>query len=81
MELTRSRLVGVAFRLGAEGIRWPSATGAGQSFALFVDQLQPGSHVDVTHALELTHDDLQALDSGTPLSMLIPRVSEYPLID
>lgn len=37
----------LAARLGAEGIRWTSATGAGQSVALFVGDLVPGSRIDI----------------------------------
>lgn len=36
-ELRRgAEVAGVAARLGAEAIRWPSATGAGQSIAVFI---------------------------------------------
>lgn len=70
----------VAARLGAEAIRWASATGAGESFAIFIDQLRPGSRVDILRTFELTHEMLEALEKGTQLSTLLPEVSDLPLI-
>jgi len=51
-EMDRCREVAdVAARIGAEGIRWSSATGSGQSIAIFFEQLRPGSHADIVRAL------------------------------
>jgi hypothetical protein len=70
----------VAARLGAEAIRWASATGAGQSFAVFIDHLQPGSHAEIARTFELTRAMLRAIEEGTALETLLPEVSELPLI-
>ena len=70
----------VAARLGAEAIRWASATGAGQSFALFVDRLRPGSRVDIVRTFEITRAMLQAIEEGTSLATLLPGLTELPLI-
>lgn len=74
-------VVGVAARLGAEAIRWPSATGAGQSIAVFIDQLRPGSHADVVRSFDLTHDALKAIAAGASVTVLIPALKDTPLVE
>ena len=74
------KVAGVAARLGAEAIRWPSATGAGQSVAVFIDQLRPGSHADVVRSFDLTHAALKAIGAGTSVTALIPALKDTPLI-
>ena len=71
----------VAARLGAEAIRWSSATGAGQSLAVFVDQLRPGSHAAILKSVDLTRDTLNALAAGASVMTLIPALREMPLLD
>jgi RES domain-containing protein len=81
-DLQRCREVaGVAARLGAEAIRWPSATGAGQSVAVFIDQLRPGSHADVVRRFDLTHDALKAIDAGASVTALIPALKDTRLVE
>jgi len=70
----------VAARLGAEAIRWNSATGAGQSFAIFVERLLPGSHADVLRAFDLTRAMLAAIERGALVTTLIPELSAIPLL-
>jgi RES domain-containing protein len=70
----------VAARLGAEAIRWTSATGSGQSLAVFVEQLLPGSRVDVNRTFEITRPMLGALESGTPVTTLTPELSRVQLL-
>jgi RES domain-containing protein len=74
-------VAGVAARLGAEAIRWPSATGAGQSIAVFIDQLRPGSHADVVRSYDLTHDALKAIATGASVTALIPDLKDTPLVE
>jgi RES domain-containing protein len=74
-------VAGVAARLGAEAIRWPSATGAGQSVAVFIDQLRPGSHADIVRSFDLTHDALKAIAAGTSVTTLIPALKDTPLVE
>jgi RES domain-containing protein len=71
----------VAGRLGAEAIRWASATGAGQSFALFVDQLRPGSHVEIAKSFHLTREMLNAIAAGAPVATLVTELRDVPLLE
>lgn len=51
-DMVRCReVVDAAARRGVEAIRWASATGAGQSLAVYVDQLHPGSHIEIRGAI------------------------------
>jgi RES domain-containing protein len=68
----------VAARLGAEAIRWSSATGAGQSLAVFVDQLRPGSRSEIIRSIDLTRETLSAIATGTSIATLIPALGEIP---
>jgi hypothetical protein len=72
---------GVAARLGAEAIRWASATGVGQSFALFVDQLRPGSHAEIAKSFDLTSETLRAIAAGTSVATLITGLGDVPLLE
>jgi RES domain-containing protein len=74
-------VAGVAARLGAEAIRWPSATGAGQSLAVFVDQLRPGSHADIIQSFDITFDALEAIAAGTLVTAIIPALEEFRLVE
>lgn len=71
----------VAARLGAEAIRWSSATGAGQSLAVFVDQLRPESHIEFSRSIDLTRDMLGAAAGGASVTTLIPALRDLPLLD
>lgn len=80
-ELDRCQEVAsVAVRLGYEAMRWRSATGTGESLALYVDHLRPGSRVQVRAEHELTRDMLRALQQGARVTALIPEFSQYPLL-
>jgi hypothetical protein len=70
----------VAMRLGAEAIRWASATGAGESVAIFIDRLRPGSRADIVRTFELTRDMLRAIQDGAALATLLPELNDLPLI-
>lgn len=74
-------VAGIAARLGAEAIRWASATGAGQSLAVFVDQLQPGSHAEIRTRFDLTRDMLSAIATGASAVTLIPALGDMPLLE
>lgn len=74
-------VAGVAARLGAEAIRWASATGAGQSCAVFVGQLQPGSHAEILESFDLTREMLGAIATGASVATLIPDLSDMPLLE
>jgi RES domain-containing protein len=71
----------LAARLGAEAIRWTSATGAGQSLAVFVDQLRPGSHAEIVRSFDLTREMLGAIASGASATAFIPALRGVPLLD
>lgn len=81
VDLTTAGQLGVTARLGAEAIRWPSATGAGQSVAVFIDQLRPASHADVVRSFDLTHDAVNAIDAGTSVTTLISALNDAPLVE
>lgn len=74
-------VAGISARLGAEGIRWTSATGAGQSLAVFVDQLRPGSHAEIIKSFDLTRGMLDAIATGASATALIPALSGVPLLN
>jgi RES domain-containing protein len=74
-------VAGIAARLGAEAIRWSSATGAGQSLAVFVDQLRPGSHAETLKSCDLTREVLNAIETGTSIVTLIPGISDIALLE
>jgi RES domain-containing protein len=80
-DMDRCREVaGVATRLGAEGIRWASATGTGQSIAVFVEHLRPGSRVQIVRTFELTRTMLRTIEEGASLAGLLPELRGLPLI-
>lgn len=72
---------GIAARLGAEAIRWASATGAGQSFAVFIEQLRPGSHAEILERFDLTRETLSAIATGASVATLIPALRDMPLLE
>ena len=65
---------------GAEGIRWPSATGRGQSLAVFLERLRPDSRIEVSKALEITCDELTAIARGASARELFGAIADLPLI-
>jgi RES domain-containing protein len=74
-------VAGIAARLGAEAMRWTSATGAGQSLAVFVDQLRPGSHVEIIKSFDLTREMLAAAATGASVATVIPALSDMATLD
>jgi RES domain-containing protein len=62
----------VAAQRGAQAIRWPSATGKGQSLAIFIERLLPGSLAVIAHEFILSREMLAALDAGADLAELVP---------
>jgi hypothetical protein len=74
-------IAGVAARLGVEALRWTSATGAGQSLAVFVDQLRPGSHAEIIRSFALTREMLGAIAMGASATALIPALCGTRLLD
>ena len=70
-DLTRCQQVADRIaRAGAEGILWPSATGQGESLAVFLDQLGAGSSVRLINVVELPSD---LRDDEDPRLAAIPR--------
>jgi RES domain-containing protein len=67
-------------RAGAEGVRWPSAAGSGQSLAIFIEQLQPRSRAVIMRTFPLSWEMLRSIDTGTSTSHIIQELSELPLI-
>jgi RES domain-containing protein len=64
-DLTKCQeLATVAAQRGAEAVRWASATGRGQSLAIYVERLLPGSRAEIAHEFILSREMLAALDCG-----------------
>lgn len=70
----------IAAEQGAEAIRWPSATGAGQRLAIFMERLHSGSHVSVASSCDVTRDMLAALERGESVLDVVPALARWPLI-
>jgi len=68
----------IAAQSGAEAIRWPSATGAGESIGIFHDRLRPGSHVDIIDTLSIEREWLLDLAAGVPVTHFLPALSDFP---
>lgn len=73
-------IAAVAARLGYEAVRWCSATGTGESLALYVDHLRPDSRVQIVDEFPLTREMLGELKRSTPVTALIPELLHYPLL-
>jgi RES domain-containing protein len=71
----------VAAQHGAEAIRWASATGRGQSLALWVERLLPGSSVEIEHEFSVSREKLAELDAGIDARILMPELQSFPLLD
>ena len=56
---------------GAEGVIWPSATGSGQSIALFIEHLRPPSAAETRRVHRLTRDMLDAIERGEPIQLIL----------
>lgn len=69
----------VAVGRGIEALRWPSATGQGESIALFWAHRQPGSHIDIVAQYDIEKSWLAPVASGTPVTTFLPRLKDYPL--
>ena len=70
----------MAAEQGAEAIRWPSATGAGQSFAIFIERLHSGSHANVASSFDITRDMLAVLERGESIVEVLPALGQFHLI-
>lgn len=57
----------VAAGLGAEAIQWASATGQGESLAVFMQNLRPDSRAQVARTFDLTREMLFAIAHGEQL--------------
>ena len=76
-DFTRCQQVAaVAAQRGAEAVRWASATGKGQSLAIYIEQLLPGSTVDIEQEFTLSRQMLGALDAGADLTKLLPKLQD-----
>jgi RES domain-containing protein len=73
-------MASVAVQLGNEAVRWRSATGVGESLALYVDHLRPGSRIQIVGEHALTREMLHELQRGTPLTALLPELLRQPLL-
>lgn len=71
----------IATGQGVEAVRWPSAAGAGESLALYLDRLQPGSRVEVEETFEISRDMLELLARDASVCELIPSLANYQLFD
>ena len=70
----------IAAQHGAEAIRWTSATGHGQSLALFVERLLSGSSLEIVEEFELSRTSLADLDRGISATTLFPELTNFPLL-
>ena len=66
---------------GVEALRWPSATGTGESVAVFWDNRQPGTHINLVEEYLLEWEWLEAIAGGTPLTTFLPRLLRYSLYE
>lgn len=66
---------------GVEALRWPSATGAGESVALFWDNRQPGTHIDIVEECLLEREWLDAIAGGTPLTKFLSQLLRNTLYE
>jgi hypothetical protein len=66
----------VAAQRGAEAVRWASATGKGQSLAIYIERLLPGSIVEIAQEFILSREMLAALDAGAELAELVPELQD-----
>lgn len=73
-------VVVVAAKRGAEAVRWVSATGRGQSLALFIDRLLPPSSVEIYHEFVLSRALLAELEAGADVTALVPELRDFPLL-
>ena len=73
-------MAAVAMRLGCEAVRWNAATGMGESLALYVDHLNPGSRVQFAEEYPLTREMLSELQRGAQVTALIPELLGYSLL-
>ena len=73
-------MAAAATLLGYEAVRWRSATRIGESLALYVDRVKPGSRVQIADEYPLTREMLSELQRGTPVTALIPDLLRYPLL-
>jgi RES domain-containing protein len=71
----------IAAGRGVEMLRWPSATGSGESIALFWDCQQPGTQIDIIAEYVLKREWLDALAHGAPLTEFVPQLENYQLYE
>lgn len=69
----------LAAQRGAEGVRWPSATGSGESVAIFWERVQAASHVNLVEELPVNRAWFDAIADGTPVSHVLPELKRYSL--
>lgn len=69
----------LAAQRGAEGVRWPSATGSGESVAIFWESIHAASHVDLMQEFPVDRAWFDAIADGTPASHFLPQLQEFPL--
>ena len=69
----------LAAQRGAEGVRWSSATGAGESVAIFWDNLQAASHVTIEKEFSVDRRWFDGIADGRPVSDFLPALREFPL--
>lgn len=65
---------------GTEAVRWISATGEGQSLAIYFEKLLPNSFAEIVDEIELEKDVLKKLESGANVVELIPKLRDFPLL-
>lgn len=53
----------------------------GQSLAVFVDQLRPGSRVKIAEHLPGQIETLGTIATGTSVTRLIPTLGDIPMLD
>lgn len=69
----------LAAQRGAEGVRWPSATGSGESVAIFSENVQAASQVILVEELPLNRAWFDAIADGTPVSHFLKALQGYSL--
>jgi len=71
----------LAAERGAEGVRWPSATGSGESVAIFWDRIQAASHLKLLHEFPVARRHFEAIADGAPLTHFLPELRGFSLYE
>jgi RES domain-containing protein len=67
-------------RSGADAVLWPSATGEGQSLAVFLERLSPPGLLEIARVIELSDAAVASIQAGIKPDALFPSLADLPRI-